>query len=183
MPTILFHELIGYKFAKKNKEFDTSNFYLGLIVPDAVNAYGFASKEKRWPAHLRDKNLYKWQNNIINFYKENKAKYEKCYLSGYLVHVLTDILCDKVYQEELYPNLISTGFDYDSAYAFYKDGIDKLENSKVNDDWWRYIKETLKKGEIIEINNITTKMIEDWIQNVLDQYKERTFETSRIYNR
>ena len=44
MPSILFHELIGYKIAQKYKKYDTNNFYLGLMVPDSVNAYGFASK-------------------------------------------------------------------------------------------------------------------------------------------
>lgn len=176
MPTILFHELIGYKFAKKHKEFDTPNFYLGLIVPDSVNAYGFASKEKRWPAHLREKSLEKWQENIIDFYKSNEKNFEKCYLTGYVVHVLTDILCDKVYQQELYPNLIKEGFNYDTAYSFYKEGIDKLENSNINSTWWEYTKKSFQAGEIRKINEITVDMIEDWIENVLNQYKERKFE-------
>ena len=76
MPSILFHELVGYKIASKYKKYDTNNFYLGLMVPDSVNAYGFASKENRWRTHRRDKNLDIWQENVIKFYKENKGNYK-----------------------------------------------------------------------------------------------------------
>ena len=82
------------------------------MVPDAVNAYGFASKEKRWKAHFRDDNLEKWQINVIRFYEENYNKYENTYLMGYLVHVLTDIICDEIYRENLYPDLLKKGFEY-----------------------------------------------------------------------
>ena len=64
MPSILFHEFIGDKIAKKYKKYDTNNFYLGLMVPDSVNAYGFASKEDRWRTHRRDESLEKWKENI-----------------------------------------------------------------------------------------------------------------------
>ena len=40
MPSILFHELVGYEFAKKHKNYNNKEFILGIIVPDAVNAYG-----------------------------------------------------------------------------------------------------------------------------------------------
>ena len=92
MPSILFHELVGYKIASKYKKYDTNNFYLGLMVPDSVNAYGFASKENRWRTHRRDKNLDIWQENVIKFYKENKGKFEETYLAGYVIHILTDII-------------------------------------------------------------------------------------------
>ena len=71
MPTILFHLKVANEYVKKNNEYDTNSFYLGIIAPDAVNAYGFASKEKRWGAHIRDKDLNKWKDNVIEFYKEN----------------------------------------------------------------------------------------------------------------
>ena len=79
MPSILFHELVGYKFAKAHREFDKNNFYLGVMVPDSVNAYGFASKEERWKAHKRDVSLDIWTENIVKYYKENSSKYERCY--------------------------------------------------------------------------------------------------------
>lgn len=145
MPSILFHELVGYKIAKEEKKYDTNEFFLGLMVPDSVNAYGFASKEDRWRTHVRDKNLEMWQENIIKYYKENKGKYENTYLTGYLVHVLTDIICDKIYQNEIYPKLIEQGYDYNTAYSYYEQSIIKFEKSNINQKWWKEAKEKFQK--------------------------------------
>lgn len=176
MPSILFHELVGYKFAKKYKKFDTNNFYLGAMVPDAVNAYGFASKEARWTAHCRDESLDKWQSNIMQFYKTNYGKYEDTYLMGYLVHVLTDILCDKIYSKHFYPDLVKKGFDYHSAYSYYEKAIEKFENNNLKKDWWKEAKEKFQKGEKIPICNISEKMIVDWINYTVSKYEARNYE-------
>lgn len=176
MPSIMFHELIGYKFAKRNKQFDCNSFYLGLIVPDSVNAYGFAEKEERWKAHARDKDLDKWQANILKFYKDNIGCFEQSYLTGYLVHVLTDIICDKIYVEELYQRLLNEGYDYNTAYSYYEEGIRKFENNNINEDWWKYVKEKILDAEIIEINDMPKKMIEDELSYVTKHYNERDFE-------
>lgn len=95
MPSILFHELVGINLQKLIGNSIKNNFYLGVMVPDSVNAYGFASKEERWKAHKRDVSLDIWTENIVKYYKENSSKYERCYLMGYLIHVLTDIMCVK----------------------------------------------------------------------------------------
>lgn len=176
MPSILFHEFVGDKIAKKYKKYDTANFYLGVMVPDAVNAYGFASKEERWKAHLRDEDLNKWQNNVINFYKENYHKYENTYFVGYVVHILTDIFCDKIYKEVFYPDLIKKGLDYNSSYSYYRREIEKFENSNINEKWWKEAQEKLSKGEKIPINNINSDMIRDWIKYNIDEYKSRKYE-------
>lgn len=176
MPSILFHEFVGYKFAKKYKKYNTNNFYLGLIVPDAVNAYGFASKEKRWNAHFRDEDLDRWQMNVIKFYKENYNKYEDTYLMGYLVHILTDIICDKIYMENLYPDLLRRGFDYHSAYSYYEKSIEKFENNNINENWWKEVKENFQKGDKISINNISEKMINDFVKYTIDKYDDKSFE-------
>lgn len=176
MPSILFHELIGYKIAKKYRKYDTNNFYLGLMVPDSVNAYGFASKEDRWRTHRRDENLKKWKENIINYYNENIDKYEKTYLMGYLIHVLTDIICDEIYQNELYSKLIDKGFDYNSAYKHYEKGIEKFENSNINEKWWKEAKDKFKNAEVLPINGMSRKMILDEVKYTLQKYDERTYE-------
>ena len=176
MPSILFHELVGYQFAKKHKKYDTPNFYLGAMVPDAVNAYGFASKEERWQAHLRDENLEKWQTNILNFYKENHQKQENTYLMGYLVHVLTDIICDQIYQQKLYPDLLKKGYDYHTAYAYYERAIEKFENHNIKELWWNKIKINIQTGDKIPINGIGEKMITDWIECTIEKYENRKYE-------
>jgi hypothetical protein len=182
MPSILFHELIGYKFAKKYKEYDTPNFYLGLMVPDSVNAYGFASKEQRWKVHFRDSNLEIWEKNIIDFYKNNKEKYDKNYITGYFLHVLTDIYCDKVYKNKIYSDLIEKGYNYESAYSYYENEIKKYENSNINEQWWKYVQENLTEAEKIEINGMNQKMIEDWINYNLDKYSKRNYEEADYIN-
>lgn len=176
MPSILFHELIGYKFAKKYKKYDVPNFYLGVMAPDAVNAYGFASKEKRWKTHFRDEDLDKWKKNIIGFYKENYKNQENTYLMGYLIHVLTDIFCDKIYQENLYPDLLQKGYDYNSSYSYYERAIEKFENNNIDKKWWEQTKENFGKGEKQPINIISEKMIEDWINYTIEKYKDRNYE-------
>ena len=176
MPSILFHELVGYEFAKKHKNYNNKEFILGIIVPDAVNAYGFASKEKRWESHCRDKDLDKWTSNIIDFYKENRKIYEKYYLMGYLVHVLTDIFCDKIYNEKIYPKLVEEGYNYDTAYKFYEIALEKLENNNINSLWWKEVKESFKNTKKIPISNIDEKMIEDWEKYLIERYSTRQYE-------
>lgn len=176
MPSILFHELVGYKFSEKHNQYKNNSFFLGVMVPDAVNAYGFASKEKRWGAHFRDSSLDKWETNALNFYKQNKDKYEESYIMGYLVHILTDIFCDKIYQENLYPKLTEKGYDYDSAYSFYEIELEKLENSNINSKWWIKVKKDIQKAEKTPINNIDEKMIEDWINYTINKYNNRNYE-------
>ena len=176
MPSILFHELVGNKIAKKYKKYDTCNFYFGIIAPDAVNAYGFADKEKRWSTHLRAESLEQWKENIIEFYKRNYNKYENTYLMGYLVHVLTDIICDEIYQKVLYPDLLKNGLDYNSAYSYYETAIEKLENSNINEQWWKEVQKKLKKGEKIPINSMNEKILKDWENYTIKKYQNRKYE-------
>ena len=176
MPSILFHEYVGDKIAKLNKKYDTNNFYLGLMVPDSVNAYGFASKDNRWRTHLRDENLDKWQENIIDFYNKNIQNYEETYLAGYVIHVLTDIFCDKIYQSEIYPKLLNEGFDYHLAYAHYENAIEKFENSNINKEWWKQAKEKFKNADVFPICGMEKKMILDEVEYTLNKYSSRVYE-------
>ncbi len=176
MPSILFHELIGYKFTKIHKEYKTPLFFLGVMVPDAVNAYGFASKEDRWRTHLRNKNLDIWENNLIKFYNENKMKYENDYLLGYFIHVITDIICDRIFQDSIYPDLLSKGIEKELIYKYYENDLKKLENSNINSEWWIFCKKAFLSAEIIEINGMNKKMIIDWIQYVTNNYEKRKYE-------
>lgn len=173
MPSILFHMRVGYKFAQKYNEFDTKEFYLGLTVPDAVNCHGFAEKDKRWSAHKRDASLDIWQENILKFFNENKGVFDEHYLMGYLVHVLTDIVCDRIYQSELYPMLVERGYDYSSAYSYYEEGIEKYENSMISSHWWEYAKKLIKEAIPVKINDIDEMQISDWIDYNIDKYSKR----------
>ena len=182
MPSILFHEFVGYRIAEKYKKFDTNNFYLGLMVPDSVNAYGFASKEERWRTHRRDADLDVWQKNIIDFFYENNGKFEESYLVGYVVHVLTDIVCDRIYQSELYPELLKVGFDYHSAYSYYENGIEKFENSHIDEVWWSDVKRKFQNADIIPICGMEKQMILDEIKYTVNKYDCRCYEECDFIN-
>ena len=97
MPTVLIHEEVAYNIAKKYKQLDNKDFYLGALAPDTVNLNGFASKEERWNSHLRNENLDTWLENVKKFYNENKDKYNKYFLLGYVLHIITDIVHDKYF--------------------------------------------------------------------------------------
>ena len=95
---------------------------------------------------------------------------------GYLIHVLTDIMCDKIYQEEIYPELLNKEYNRETAYSYYEDAIKKFENSNINEQWWNYCKESFTSADKIPINNINEKMIDDWIKYTINKYEQRQYE-------
>ena len=101
MPTVLIHEEVAYNIAKKYQEHDNKDFYLGALAPDSVNLNGFAPKEVRWTSHLRKENLDEWLEKVKEFYNENKNKYNKYFLLGYVLHIITDIVHDKYFYQNI----------------------------------------------------------------------------------
>lgn len=177
MPTSLFHLNVSKKIAEKHQKYDTPNFYIGTIAPDAVNLNGFAEKSIRWAAHKRAKNLDEWKQNIIGFYNQEKNNFKEDYLLGYVVHVLTDIVADELYyQDGLYEDIVKNRTSEDKAFGFFKDQIQVYENSQLNEEWWKDVKEKLKSAEAYEINNITKSEIYGWKDKVLNDYNKRIYE-------
>lgn len=95
---------------------------------------------------------------------------------GYVVHVLTDIICDRIYQKKLYPKLLQEGFDYHSAYSHYEQGIAKLENSNINEKWWKEAKDKFLKADVFPILGMEKQMILDEVKYTVNKYKTRTYE-------
>lgn len=177
MPTSMFHLNVSKKIAEKYPQYDTSNFYIGTIAPDAVNVNGFADKPIRWSAHKRAKNLDEWKNNIIEFYNEEKNNFNKEYLLGYIVHVLTDIVADELYYEDgLYEDIVKNRTSEDKAFGFFKDQIQVYEKSQINEEWWLDVKSKLKNCDTFQINDISKEMITDWKNKVLKEYSQKVFE-------
>jgi hypothetical protein len=162
---------VGMEFIQKNPNLDKPQFYLGLIAPDSVNVDGFAPKEKRWPAHLRDKDLDVWQKNVLVFFSENKGKYEELYLYGYVVHILTDIVCDRVYAEKVEPLLKEKRVE--DIYGYYRNEIEEYENSQVVKNWWKTVVENLQNSVAEDINGIDKGEIERWKQYTIKNYLSR----------
>lgn len=176
MPTILFHLKVANEYVKKNNKYDTSNFYFGNIAPDAVNAYGFASKEKRWGAHIRDKYLNKWKQNVIEFYRKNIGTVEEDFLRGYCIHILTDILMDEKYVSIFRNQIIEKGIEEEKVYDYYEKAIYKYENSMLNENWLKEQVKKIKSANIIEFNNISKQMQIDNIRYNIDKYSKREYE-------
>ena len=172
MPTSIIHLKVGYEYAKRHKQYDNKKFYLGIIAPDAVNLNGFAEKEKRWSAHLRDKNLDVWKSNIINFYIQNKNHFDNNYIHGYLLHVLTDIFFDEKNPIELFPKIQNKVGD-EKVREEYSRQMDMYERSQLTTDWWKYVESALQNSEAETINNIEKENIEKWKELILKDYSKK----------
>lgn len=172
MPNSLVHLKVGNEIAKKYKELDYPQYYLGTIAPDTVNLYGFAEKSKRWAAHIRAEDLDEWENNIIQFYKQNINKYDNKYLIGYLIHILTDIVFDRIYEDELLEEIHNRGVFADE-FEFYHQELRKYEASQIEENWWKNVVEKLKKAVGIDINSIKSKDIEKWRDKKIKEYEEK----------
>lgn len=166
MPTSQIHEIVGRKLTKKYKSLDNYNFYLGIIAPDSVNYLGFAPKEDRWNAHLRDKALSVWKSNIINFYNENKSNYNESFLKGYITHIMTDIVYDESFYLEVTLPMKSIGKVDHDAHLYM------LEEMKSfgNDKYFIYTKEILSKNnESYDIRNINKELMSNWKNKVIEE--------------
>ena len=65
MPSSNIHLKVAYELNKR-LNINSIDFIVGNIAPDAVNINGFAPREERWTAHLRDKDLDTWIEKMLN---------------------------------------------------------------------------------------------------------------------
>ena len=73
----------------------------------------------------------------------------------------------------LYPALLESGYDYNSAYAYYEKGIEAYENSMISSPWWERAKKLMKEAKPVKINGIDEEQILDWIDYNIDKYGKR----------
>ncbi len=173
MPNIFIHEKVAYNIAKENKYLDTPNFYLGVLAPDAVNLNGFAPKEERWTSHLRDKNLSTWRQNIISFYNKEKNNYDTKFLSGYLIHILTDIIFDDYFYDGVIDLIKKDYKDLEDAHPILRKSMDEYAIENKNDKIVEYIKNELAKANYISIRNISKEQLLSWSKKQLN-YNEKS---------
>lgn len=173
MPNIFIHEKVAYNIAKENKYLDTPNFYLGVLAPDAVNLNGFAPKEERWTSHLRDKNLSTWRQNIISFYNKEKNNYDTKFLSGYLIHILTDIIFDDYFYDGVIDLIKKDHKDIEDAHPILRKSMDEYAIENKNDKIVEYIKNELAKANYISIRNISKEQLLSWSKKQLN-YNEKS---------
>ena len=125
--------------------------YLGCLYPDAVNAFGFATWEIRYSAHLRVKDIEEWYANNNVFYHQNTGKIDENFLLGYIIHNITDAA-------------------YDRHFAYIdRDDWKRFNQEQCNEEWWiNEVLPALKIAVPISINDISETNATEWLRKITD---------------
>ena len=196
MPIIAIHEEVASKLAKNDKTLDTKDFYLGALAPDAINLhYTKAPKELRWIAHQRKKDLNDWRQSLKEFYNKEKNNYPKNFLLGYITHILTDIIFDDYFYQDITDTMLKNNIlsqethdlmrkdmEYYATNSKYKSVIkENLSNQNTYYDILNISKENLKQfteknitteSETIESKYITEELLNNLTNRVNEELKE-----------
>ena len=164
MPNITIHEKIGYELSKELNT-NSYDYYLGLLSPDTPNLNGFGPKEERWASHVRRKDLNEWRNSLKDFYHNNKDKYNKDFLLGYIIHILTDIIFDDYFYRDIRKEIIKDyGCDKDSAHKIMRKDMDKY-----------YFKEFEDIKDILSSSNNSYDILNNTKENII-KWKNKNIE-------
>ena len=168
MPSSNIHLKVAYELNKR-LNINSIDFIVGNIAPDAVNINGFAPREERWPAHLRDKDLDTWIENAKTFYKQNEGKIDNNFLLGYTSHLLTDVLHDKyLYMNQKEQILKDTKCNIEDAHDILREDMNNYSFKEFYE-----IKDSLLEYENrYEILNIDKEKLNKWIRIVVNIYRE-----------
>jgi hypothetical protein len=157
MPNIMIHEEVAY-FLKDKINLSSYDFYLGVLVPDSPNLYGFAEKEVRWTAHIRRKDLNDWRIALKDFYNASLSNYPKDFLIGYVVHVLTDIIYDDLLYLNVRDKIMNDNISKEESHNVMRDDMDKYYFNEVEN-----IKRILNSNNTsYEINGISKELMLAW---------------------
>ena len=180
MPTVLIHEEVAYNIAKKYKQLDNKDFYLGALAPDTVNLNGFASKEERWNSHLRNENLDTWVENVKRFYNENKDKYNKYFLLGYILHIITDIVHDKYFYQDIRTEMTKNNINEDEQHPLLRKYMLEYGYLDENNQIREYINDLLKEHTGYNIKNISKEDLIAWKNKCFSNYNEKVYPNNYI---
>jgi len=100
MPNFVIHEKVGYDIGKILNKY-SYNYYLGLLAPDSNKIRVYLSDKERWYSHVRVKDYDSWKILLKNFYYDNIEYFDKDFLLGYIIHILTDIIYDVYYYNDV----------------------------------------------------------------------------------
>lgn len=168
MPSIMIHEEVAY-YLSSRININSYNYYLGVLTPDSVNIDGFGSKIDRWTAHLRSNNYSEWRLNIKDFYDSNKDKYDKDFLLGYYVHVLTDIIYDDYIYLDVRDKIIEDGVSEDDAHKAMRYDMDKYYFDGIN----KVIEILNSSDDTFDINNISSDLLYRWKNKCINTFNNR----------
>ena len=167
MPTSSVHAIVAKKISEVYKELDNYDYFLGSIAPDSVNLNGFAPKEERWNAHLRDKDLEVWTNNIVEFYNKEKENHPLNFLKGYITHIMTDIIYDKLFYMEVRNKIEEMGIDHENAHTFMQTEMKIYGATQKDYIFVRGFLDSMDKG--YTIRNITEEEMIAWKNKIIQE--------------
>jgi len=171
MPNIRIHEEVAYIYTRNHKEYDNKYFYLGVLAPDSPNLEGFAPKVERWTAHQRDKDYDEWERKIKKFYIENKDKYNKYFVFGYLFHVITDIVYDRDIYLDVRKIIMKDNVSLEDSHNVMRKDMDYYGTNFKEFD---YIKnKLLELDEYYDILNISKEKLEAWTKLNLEEQEKK----------
>lgn len=171
MPTVSIHEEVAYNIAKKYPSFDNADFYLGALAPDTVNLHGFAPKELRWKAHVRDKDLDIWLNNVKVFYQTNKGKYKEDFLLGYILHIITDIVHDKYFYWPVREEMKKDNIPEEEQHPLLRDCMFEYGYQNEKEPFRIHIKELLNEVEGYNFKEIKKEDLIAWKNHCFKEHQ------------
>ncbi len=146
-------------------------YYLGCISPDAIHVRENIDKKDKRITHLHAEGP-EWENNVINFLKQNRNKKNYSFLLGYGIHILTDIIWwETVYIKfkQKYEKDMNPIQDLKTAYYNDADQLD-FELYK-NSEWCETIWTLLKKSESFSVEGLLEKReISAWKNHTLTYF-------------
>ena len=165
MPSITIHLQVGYLISRKIN-INTYNYYLGLIAPDSPNLNGFGTKEERWTAHIRKKDLNKWRKNLKDFYYNEINNYPKDFLLGYYIHILTDIIYDDYFYKLVKEEIIKDNILEENTHNTMREDMDKYYFKELD-----LIKKILLNDNTsYNINSISKEKIILWKNKCINNF-------------
>lgn len=162
-------------------------YYLGAVAPDAVDLDGFASKQVRWAAHLREKTPKEWYVSAEHFFKkQQEAGYpDRELLLGYLVHILTDAAFDETIHDPIWVAAAKAarlaGETVDAKEEGWKECF-RFDRSQMHAFWWSgIVKPAFANAKPQEIGTIPSELLERYQDHLLYLYeKELPKEQPRV---
>ena len=173
MPTVVIHEEVAYEIAKIYTNLDTGDFYLGVLAPDAVNLNGFAPKEERYKSHIRNKDLNVWLSNVKEFFQNNKNKYEKNFLLGYILHIITDIVYDQYFYWPVREQLAKDNIKEEEQHQILRTSMEEYGYQNEKEPFWLHAKKRLSNVEGYNIQNIKKEDLLLWKNKCLQPLKSQ----------
>ena len=162
------HLATAYEWSKKyNKAvFNSPEFYLGAISPDAIHSRPNADKDDKRKTHFYTNNKTGDVQNTVDFIKNHKDPFSV----GYAIHVLTDSIWVRYYVDN-FPGLFDeNGKTIPSLYYNDTDQVDYMLYEKL--PYRQFMFDMMEKSTSPNLDDLlTSEEIEAWKQRTLHWFE------------